>query len=448
MGWGTYSNSPTAYLGLPPQGNGNLGTLGIIQREIRGERSGLDAPFLRTVFLQHDYTPNDKFSLMGRVVYRETGIGDESYLYITTNGTRLIRLMIASYSNRVSGEAVANYAPAKNHRFSAGVQYTQDNVEQGARRSTIDVNTIYLMDGRDTVLNLRSTYLPRLFDIRNNFGSYLQYNLSTDFLVKTSVTLGARYDRNSYFGDAFSPRVSIVNQPSKKLTLKLHFGTAFRAPTNLEIYQTPPTSGFQLKQERIKTYELNFIYAHSRKIQFQVNGFRNELNDVIILGNLAGFVPDKNPGVLKINGAEAILTAILTGNLSGYFNFTFQDGRGRNLNTGFSGRLPGIARVKGNAGITWHFEDYVTFTMTGNWVGERRSPRTSPYGKVKGYLLANCVISTSKIFRNMVTASLNIRNLFDKKWLDPGFRTADGLVYSTVLEQPGMNGFFKLAVNF
>ena len=31
---------------------------------------------------------------------------------------------------------------------------------------------------------------------------------------------------------------------------------------------------------------------------------------------------------------------------------------------------------------------------------------------------------------------------------DTGFRTGDGLVYSTVLEQPGINGLFKVGVDF
>jgi hypothetical protein len=36
--------------------------------------------------------------------------------------------------------------------------------------------------------------------------------------------------------------------------------------------------------------------------------------------------------------------------------------------------------------------------------------------------------------------------VFDAKWLDPGFRTADGLLFSTVLEQPGINGLFKIGI--
>jgi len=183
-------------------------------------------------------------------------------------------------------------------------------------------------------------------------------------------------------------------------------------------------------------------------LRLQVNGFRNELTDVIILGNLSGLTPDKNPGIITVNGAESIIDVVVTKNISGFLNFTYQDSKGKNLITHNSGKVPGVAKVKGNAGITVHLEDLFTISLGENWVGTRPVPRTSPYGPVKGYFLTNCVISTGKLFKNKITASLNIHNVFDVKWLDPGFRTADGFLYSTVLEQPGINGLFKIGINF
>ncbi|MEP6949019.1 MAG: TonB-dependent receptor plug domain-containing protein [Ginsengibacter sp.] len=147
MGWGTYSNSPTTYLGLPPQGYNNQGIVGVIQRDIRGEKSGLDDSYLRTWFIQNEYKPNNKLNFLGRIVYRETGTAEDSYIYVTTDGRRLIRLPIASYSNRISGELSANYSLSENHKFSAGIDYYRDNVEAGARQSTLDLTTIYLIDG-------------------------------------------------------------------------------------------------------------------------------------------------------------------------------------------------------------------------------------------------------------------------------------------------------------
>jgi outer membrane cobalamin receptor len=447
MGWGTYSNSPVVYLGLPPQGNNNSGVLGVLQRDIRGEKSGLDDAYLRTLFVQNEYTSISGLKISSQVVYRETGTADDSYIYITTDGHKLIRLPITTSSSRIAASVSAAYSPHKNHRLSAGIDYYRDNVEAGAREVTTDFTTPFFIDGRDTVVNIHATFLKRKYDIRTNFGSYLQYILQTKLLRKTNFTLGARYDHNSYFGDAFSPRIVVVNQWNEKFTFKLQFGNAFRAPTNLEIYQTPSSDSFHLKKEKIRTYEINAIYTPLEKVRLQVNGFRNELTDVIFLGLLSGFTPDKNPGSIIINGVESIINVNFTSTLSAFANFTFQDVQGKNLVTHDSGKLPGVARVKGNLGATLHLADALILSLTGNWVGQRRVPRTDPYGPVKGYFLTNLAISTPALFGNTIAASMTIRNLLNVKWLDPGFRTADGFLYSTVLEQPGINGLFKISIN-
>jgi iron complex outermembrane receptor protein len=447
MGWGTYSNSPTVYFGLPSQGNNNLGVIGVVQRDFRGERSGLDESYLRTWSIQHDYKPSEKLNIMARLIYRETGISEDSYIYITTNGTRMIRARIATYSNRAGGDLTANYMISANHRLSGGIQYSQDNVEQGSRRATFDLNTIYLINGHDTVVNVNSTFLTRLYDIRNNMGGFLQYFLGTKLLGKTDFTAGVRYDRNSYFGDALSPRLAMVVQPAKKLILKFQFGKAFRAPSNLEIHQTPPSGGFKLKKERLSTFEINTIYTASKNFRIQLNGFRNELKDVIILGNLSGFTPDKNPAEHTVNGLELSTNLAFSKNFSAFANFTFLDAHARNLVTGTSGLIPGIAKLKGNIGAMVILADLLHISASGNWVGERRNQLTNPHGPVKGYFLTNFVISTGSLFKSRITASLNVHNIFNVKWLDPGFRTADGNLYATVLEQPGINGLFKISIS-
>ena len=445
MGWGTYSNSPTVYLHLPPQGNNNAGIIGVLQRNFRGERSGLLESYLRTWYLQTELKPSDKFNLLLRLTYRETGSDEDSYIYVTVDGKRMIRSRIASSSTRMAARFDGNYNLTEKQKFVFGFQFTQDNVEAGARQSTFDLSTIYLADGRDTVVNLNSTFLVRKYDIRNNFGGYLQYNLNTSLLKKTDLTLGLRYDHNSYFGAALSPRIAIVNHPSEKFTIKLQYGHAFRAPTNLEIYQTPGRN-FKLKQEKQNTYEANIIYNPSIKLRLQLNGFRNDLNDVIVLANLSNLTPDKNPAKFTIHGAELISEWIMAKKISGFMNLTFMDTWGKNLVTGNAGKLASIARIKGNAGITADIEDLFMISLSGNAVGTRPVQRTNPHGPVKGYVLTNCVISTSKLYKDKITASLVIRNIFNVKWLDPGFRTADGLIYSTVLEQPGINGLFKIGI--
>ncbi|SKB51620.1 Outer membrane cobalamin receptor protein [Daejeonella lutea] len=445
MGWGTFFNSPTQFLGLPSQGYENKGVLGLLTRDVRNERSGLESPYARTIFLQNEFKPTEKFSLLTRAVYRETGIGEDSYVYLTVDGKKLYRIITASQSTRGFGEVLGNYSPSKNHKLSAGIQFFRDNVEKGSRQATIDTNTVYLIDGKQVVANLYSTFLPRKYDLRNNIGSYLQYIHTSEFLRKTNFTFGARYDYNSYYGSNFSPRVAIVNQPTDELTVKLQYGTAYRAPTNTEIYQAP--LNVKLKEEKIRTYELNLGYEISKRAMFQLNGFRNKLSDVITIGNLSSnLTVNKNPAELTIHGIEGQMDYVYSSKLSTFVNFTIQDGRGKNTLTNQKGPVPGIANFKGNAGLSLNVQDLFNVSLTGNLIGKRRAPATSPYGSVDGYFLTHLNFRTRALFNERVTASLNIHNLFNTEWLDPGFRTADGFLFSTVLEQPRRTGMLKVAV--
>jgi len=450
MGWGTYSNSPNIFLGIPAQGNGNTDTTGILARNFNGQRPGVEQPYLRTGFIQEEYKVNEQLDLLGRLVYRETGTADNSYLYITVNspilhnGNELLRENVTSYSNRYTGELSANYSPSVHHRFTLGADFYRDNVEQGARRTTLNLSDVRVFNGKDTVVNYNTSYLPRQYDIRYNVGEFLQYVLNANFLGKSSLTLGGRDDYNSYFGNTFSPRIVGVNQPNDKFTFKFQYGKAFRAPSNLEIHQA--SLNFTLKTEKIRTYEVDGIYASlSKKLRLQLSLYDNYLTDVIVLSNLSGLVVNKNPGRITVNGLELSSDISMSKTFTGFLNLTWQDTKGDNLVTGVSRYVSGVARIKGNAGITLHMPDNpFSMSLSGNYVGKREVPATDPYGPVAGYFLTNWTINTGKIRNTCMSASFEIRNVFNVTWLDPGFRTADGNIYSTVLEQPGRTLLAKL----
>lgn len=444
MGWGTFLNSPTVFLNLPPQGYQNSGVLGLIARNVRGEKSGLEEPYARTYFLMQEYNPNKKLNLTTRLLYRETGISENSYAYITLDGRKLYRVPTANYSNRAGGEALINYTPNNRFQFSAGLQYFRENIERGNRKINVDTSDIYLLDGRDTLLNLNSTFKERVYDIRYNIGSYAQFIWNTDFLRKTSFTIGSRYDYNNYYGSPVSPRLAIVNQPDAKTTIKLMYGTAYRAPTSTEIYQAP--ANVKLKVEKAITFEANISYKFSSKFLLQLNGFHNKVRDAIVLTNLPNPNDEKNPGKIDVNGLETRIDLVLNKNFSGYANFTFTHAMARNLVTGFEREISGIAKVKGNAGVLIRKPALGSLNLSCNWVGRRNVPRTDPYGPVAGYFLTNLVLTSERIVDKRIYASVTIHNLFNVKYLDPGFRTADGFVYSTVLEQPGINCMIKFGV--
>jgi outer membrane receptor for ferrienterochelin and colicins len=442
-GLGTRPNSPTKILGLPSQGNENTGTQGTIASPINGEKPSLWDPFSRTVFLQNEFLLNTKFSIFSRLQFRETGVSEKSYAYSQVKPNLVSKNLRAHYSNRLRGEVSGSYVLSEMHSFFAGVQYSQDNLEVNYRGVNPDnrIDTINYIP----ITNIRSTYKKRVYNIQNNTGAYLQYVLNTNFLNKTNLTIGGRYDNNSVYGSSFNPRIGIINQPNKRIAFKLLYGSAYRPPTNFELYNTTPlkVANPDLTPERIRTYEFNFAYTASLFV-FQTNLFRNELFNVIVedvpLGN--GFNQNANSGSATINGFEVKLDIVPVKDVTVFANFTYQEGT---LDKGDKiVAMPNIARVKGNIGTSVYIARLFTVNLICNWVGERSVPESNPLGKVNGYFITNMAITTKKLFNDHVSASLNIRNLFNQTYYDPGANSAEGNLFSTVLEQPGINGLFKI----
>lgn len=179
----------------------------------------------------------------------------------------------------------------------------------------------------------------------------------------------------------------------------------------------------------------------------QANIFQNYLTDIIIpdVPIEGGMSQNQNIGTASTRGIEVRMDLIPSNSFSTFLNFTYQEGKQNNGSIEFD--IPNIAKVKGNIGLQVHLAEVLNLSLIGNWVGDRSVPATNPLGKVNGYFIPNFVISTNKLFDNKVSASLNIRNLFNQTYYDPGIRAADGNFYSTVMEQPGINGLFKISVS-
>jgi iron complex outermembrane receptor protein len=126
-----------------------------------------------------------------------------------------------------------------------------------------------------------------------------------------SITLGGRFDEVQRIGTHFSPRVAAILTPTKKDTIKLLYGSAFRSPTLSDLlYQTPPPSGVianpKLKPETIDTYELAWERQYDNGWQTTVNGYLWKMSDEIATVQLSdGSTQQQNGEGLFAEGIEA-----------------------------------------------------------------------------------------------------------------------------------------------
>jgi iron complex outermembrane receptor protein len=96
----------------------------------------------------------------------------------------------------------------------------------------------------------------------SNFGSYLQTQYAPN--EKFILTLGARYDNNSLYGNSFNPRFGIVVKPTTKTTIKLLYGSAFLGATP---YNMGQHFGSFYTEDEGKTYKSSYWWLPNPELE-------------------------------------------------------------------------------------------------------------------------------------------------------------------------------------
>lgn len=140
---------------------------------------------------------------------------------------------------------------------------------------------------------------------------------------------GARFDHYSDFGDSLNPRVSLSWKFNNDYQLIATYGSAFRAPTFGELYNTNNTSivgNPDLEPEEIETIELGLRSHFSLRSQASITAFYNQIDNVIIptVGqNSVNF--SENAGELEVVGVELEYSVKMSNGSQVDFNYTYQD---------------------------------------------------------------------------------------------------------------------------
>lgn len=144
-----------------------------------------------------------------------------------------------------------------------------------------------------------------------------------------TLTSGLRYDHYSDFGSTFNPRVSLVWQTSKALTVKLLYGTAYRAPSVGELYakNNPIQLGnTELKPEEIETWEVSFTHQYSDALVQQLNFYQFHASDLIdyVINPQNALNVAQNTGRLDGKGLEYQLSYLPSANTKLVANYSYQ----------------------------------------------------------------------------------------------------------------------------
>ncbi len=348
---------------------------------------GLDAE-LRYMHL--DYTSGDGFQ------ERPPGYfdGSDSYPIGLINKMR-------SAERRWNVEASGLYRGFSGHLLRLGAGHTWQDLYRVEQVTNDPADPAQLIDISDTV----SAFAPE--KRREISHLFLQdiWTLSDDW----ELTAGARYDHYSDFGGTVNPRLALVWQSTERLTSKLLYGQAFRAPSYQELFaetsRTLPND--ELDPERSETVELSFAYVASRKLHMSMNLYHFRQTDLIDSVAVAGLSKPQfqNSGDHTIRGVELEAQWQPVRDLRLSANYTVREQDDSDYRASYEPDKEAYLRAD------WRIDHDWNWNVQANWIGERERPEGDTRDPVDDYMITDTTLRYSGIGSLEFAAS--VRNLFD-----------------------------------
>jgi outer membrane receptor protein involved in Fe transport len=187
---------------------------------------------------------------------------EPGYKYSTCNMVKMEEQLDYKASDRLSLTA------------GAGLEYYNAIPQSGDLAAPVNTN----MNIQGSYLGTSAYYRPeglaaQFYFIRyRNSGTYFQLQYSPG--KKINITAGVRYDMNSRYGNSLNPRAGFVYKPSENTTIKLLYGSAFRAPSPSEAYSQ---YGSFVTADSGRTYQSYFLHLPNPGLK-PVRSHNTELN--------------------------------------------------------------------------------------------------------------------------------------------------------------------------
>lgn len=324
-------------------------------------------------------------------------------------------------------DLTASYRGLNRHvlRFGSGYLYT-DLHKMPWSLTLPDTQQPVMVDARTVGLIL----LPE--NIREN--RYLFAQDTWTFASNWELTLGARYDWYSDFNSTTNPRAALVWQINPRLTSKLLYGTAFRAPSFIEMY-VPPNSTVvgnpNLQAETNTTWELAFDYRASDNLNLTLNLFHYQFSDkiqrrFITTGpgttlatdstTLGGIYMYDNFGTLKGDGFEVESRWKINNKSSLLANYAYsqaEDGDGVAADNYPHNKI--YLRHDWLLGNSWFLDTRV------NWVADRDRPLGDKRPPMEDYVELDLTLRYKNVSaKTPWNIAVGVRNALDEDRREPG----------------------------
>ncbi len=249
----------------------------------------------------------------------------------------------------------------------------------------------------------------------------IYYFLAQDvwaFAEDWELTIGARYDHYSDFGDTINPRLALVWQSTENLTTKFLYGQAFRAPSFQELYSDTSRSrpNPDLDPEESETIELVFSYAVQKNLQLGLNLYQLEITDIISKDGSRRY---QNTGRHKIHGVEIEADWQVSDSISLSGNYAYNNPDINEFRNVTSPQQSVYFRSD------WQFMPDWNWDVQANWIADRERSDNDTRSDMDDYIVTDTTLRYSGLKQWEFSAS--VRNLFDEDAREHVGRVGDDL---------------------
>lgn len=309
------------------------------------------------------------------------------------------------------------------HTVVAGMEY-QDNFRQDQLNFDIAPYDLFLDERRTSTRT----------------GVYVQDEISLGRTLLLNA--GLRVDRYSTVGSTTNPRLGLIWNPLDTTTLKLLYGTAFRAPNAFELYYATgdQKASPDLEPEEITTYE--FIVEHRPQPNFRLtaDAYRNRISNNIdlITDPNDGLLVFVNAGRVDARGVELEAERLWDGGTRLRTSYAWQISSERESGATLVNSPRHLAKLNLSLPV-WGDR-----LRAGAELQYASSRKTLAGGSVGGRTLANLTLLSERLAPGL-ELSASVYNLFDKRHADPGGEEHPPI---DAIRQDGRNYRLKLNYRF
>lgn len=228
-----------------------------------------------------------------------------------------------------------------------------------------------------------------------------------------TLTSGIRHDEYSDFGGTTNPRLALVWEARQDITAKLMYGTAFRAPSFIEMYATgnPIALGnASLMPEKIRTIEAGVTWQARPGLQATLSVFRHNISNLITQTGATYL----NGGKQRGNGGEmeAIWDVSSNVRLTGHYAYQRNIDERTGQDSGYAPHHHLYTRAD------WRFMSGWNLSGQVNYVADRKRAKGDSRPQIPDYTTVDLGMHTERV-KSGWDFSAAVYNLFNADVREP-----------------------------